>query len=49
MSLYLIGTSPLLSIMDNHRIIFSGLMLLGFSAAMITIPLVPEVLHSIEN
>ncbi len=49
MSLYLIGTSPMLGIKDNSRVIFEGLMLLGFSAAMITIPLIPEVLESIEK
>ena len=49
MSLYLIGTSPMFGIRDSPGIIFTGLMLLGFSAAMITIPLVPEVIHSIED
>ena len=48
-SLYLIGTSPMFGIRDSPGIIFTGLMLLGFSAAMITIPLVPEVIHSIEE
>ena len=48
MSLYLVGTSPMLGMRDSPRVIFTGLMLLGFSAAMITIPLVPEVIHSIE-
>ena len=47
-SLYLIGTSPMLGFRDSQRIILSGLMLLGFSAAMITIPLLPEVLNSLE-
>ena len=48
-SLYLVGTSPMLGLRDSPRIIFSGLMLLGFGAAMITIPLVPEVIHSVEE
>ena len=49
MSLYLIGTSPMLGIKDTKQTIFGGLMLLGFSAAMITIPLLPEVLYAIEQ
>ena len=48
-SLYLIGTSPMLGIKNSPRIIFAGLMLLGFSAAMISIPLIPEVINSVEN
>lgn len=49
MGLYLAGTSPMLGVKDSPSIILTGLMLVGFSAAMITIPLVPEVIHSIEH
>ena len=36
-------------IQDNSRSIFIGLMLLGYSSCMISVPLIPEVLDSIEN
>ena len=48
-SIFLLGTSPLLGIRDSPKIIFTGLMLLGFSAAMISIPLIPEVINSVES
>lgn len=47
-SIYLIGTSPLLGFADNSTTIFAGVMLLGFSACMVTIPIFPEMLHRIE-
>ena len=48
MSLFLIGASPFLGIESTHRVILTGLMILGFSLAMISVPLVPEVIHSLE-
>ena len=48
MSLFLIGGSPMLGIENTHRVILTGLMILGFSLAMISAPLVPEVLNSLE-
>ena len=36
-------------IADTSKTIFCGLMLTGFSAAMVTIPLLPEVLTSVEQ
>ena len=47
-SIFLIGTSPMLEMKNSPATIFTGLMLLGFSAAMISIPLIPEVIHSVE-
>ena len=46
--MFLIGTSPMLGIKDTSKIIAVGLMLIGFSGSMVTIPLLPEVLFSIE-
>jgi len=48
-SLYLIATSPLLGLRDSSYVILTGMLLLGFSSAMVTVPLIPEVLDSIEN
>ena len=47
-SIFLLGTSPMLGIIDNPKTILTGLILLGFSAAMISIPLIPEVISSVE-
>ena len=49
MSLYMIGTSPMLGIDDSSYTILAGLFLLGFAAVMITVPLIPEILSSIEE
>ena len=49
LSFYLIGTSPMLGIDDNSRIILVGLFLFGFSCVMITVPILPEVLDSISR
>ena len=48
-SFFFVGTSPMLEIENSSRLILIGLLLLGFSAAMITVPLLPEVLSEIEN
>lgn len=48
-SILLIGTSPLFNIPDLPKLIFFGLCLNSFSAAMVVIPIFPEMLHSIES
>ena len=48
LSIFFIGTSPLLSLPDNGYTMFIGACMLGFSACMVTIPLFPEMLHQIE-
>jgi len=48
LSIYMIGTSPFLGFPDSPKTIFMGSMLLGFSACMVTIPILPEMLHRIE-
>lgn len=45
----MIGTSPLLGFPDSSKTIFVGALLLGFSACMITIPILPEMLAVIES
>ena len=49
LSVYMIGTSPLVGLPDSTKVIFMGLCLLGFSATMVVIPMFPEMLHSIEE
>jgi MFS family permease len=49
LAVYLIGTSPLLGLKDHSKIIFSGLLLLGFSLGMVVIPVFPEMLSSISE
>ena len=48
-SLYMIGTSPMLGFDDVSSTILMGLFLMGFSSVMVTVPLIPEVLASIEK
>ena len=48
-SLYMIGTSPMFGIDDVSSTILMGLFLMGFSAVMVTVPLIPEILTSIEK
>merc|ERR1712029_861526 len=48
MSLYLIATSPLLHLKDNSLVILVGMLLLGWSSVMVTVPMIPEVLDCIE-
>lgn len=38
-----IGTSPFLGLPDKPKVIFMGLNILGFSTAMVVIPLLPEM------
>ena len=47
MSLYLIGTSPMLGFDDSYRTIHLGLALLGFSMVMVAVPVLPETLDCI--
>lgn len=49
LSVYFIGTSPLLSLPDSPKTIFIGTLMLGFSACMVTVPILPEMLHVIEH
>ena len=49
LSLYMIGTSPMLGFDDASSTILMGLFLAGFSAVMVTVPLIPEILASIER
>jgi predicted MFS family arabinose efflux permease len=48
LSVFLIGTSPLLGVPDLGKVIFMGLCITGFAAAMIVIPIFPEMLFAIE-
>ena len=49
LAVYAIGTSPIFDLPDSTKVIFMGLCLLGFSSAMVIIPIFPEMLHSIET
>ena len=49
LSIFLIGTSPLLRFPDNSHTMLVGAMLLGFSASMVTIPIFPEMLARLES
>ena len=49
LSLYMIGTSPMLGFDDASSTILMGLFLAGFSSVMVTVPLIPEILASIER
>lgn len=49
LSVYMIGTSPLLGLPNSSKTIFVGTLLLGFSACMVTVPILPEMLHVIER
>ena len=49
LSLYMIATSPMLGIDDASSTILMGLFLMGFAAVMVTVPLIPEILTSIEQ
>lgn len=44
---FLIGTSPLLGIRDETKIIFVGSCIVGLMASAITIPVLPEMLDQI--
>lgn len=48
LAISMIGTSPMLGMPDNPTTIFLGVIVLGFSACMVTIPVLPEVLHKVE-
>ena len=41
----MVGTSPMLHFPDTPKLIFAGLLLIGLSAAAITIPVLPEMLE----
>mmetsp|Transcript_9786 Transcript_9786/g.12088 ORF Transcript_9786/g.12088 Transcript_9786/m.12088 type:complete len:228 (-) Transcript_9786:273-956(-) len=47
LSLFTIGTSPLLRMKDSPKCILVGLALCGFAASAITIPLLPEMLDQV--
>lgn len=46
-SVFMVGTSPLINLRDSPKTIFIGLMLLGFGGAAVTIPVLPEMLDSL--
>ena len=46
-SVFMIGTSPMLNIKDSPKLIFSGLCLLGLASSAITIPVLPEMLDQL--
>ena len=48
-AIFCVATSPLLSMVNNPYTIFFGLILLGWSATLVIVPMVPELLSSIEN
>ena len=47
MSVFMIGASPLLNLQDSIQWVFTGLALCGFTASLITVPLLPEMLDQI--
>lgn len=49
LSMLLIATSPVLHLPHSPYIVFLGLVLLGVSSPLISIPVLPEVLESIET
>ena len=48
-SLFLIGPSEVLNIYDSPIIIVIGLCLMGFGCGMIIIPILPEMIESVEE
>lgn len=44
-----VGTSPIIGLHEDSRFILFGLMLIGFAASMITIPVLPEMIESVER
>ena len=48
-ALFCVATSPLLSMTNNPYTILFGLILLGWSAVLVVVPMVPELLSSIET
>jgi MFS family permease len=48
-AIMMIGTSPALGFPDTHHTIFLGTLLLGFAACMVTVPIMPEMISSIEQ
>jgi len=47
--MFLIGTSPYLGLDRSSTTIMIGLLLLGVSAPMISIPVLPDMLEAIED
>jgi hypothetical protein len=47
--MFLIGTSPYLGLDRSSTTIMIGLIILGFSAPMISIPILPDMLEAIEE
>jgi len=47
--LFLTGPSKLLGLYNNSSLIYLGLSIMGLGAGMITIPVLPEVIDSVEE
>ena len=47
LSFFLVGTSPMLRFADNWRVIYLGMVTLGFATSTIIVPLIPEVLDRV--
>ena len=49
LSLYMIGTSPMFGFHDTSFVILIGLFMMGGSSVLVVVPLIPEILASIEK
>ena len=49
LSLFFIGPSKLLGFYNSPAYIYLGLSIMGFGAGMITIPIMPEMIDSVEE
>lgn len=47
--MFIVGSSSIFGLVDDSNIILGGLCLLGFSASLIAIPVMPECLEAIED
>ena len=47
--LYMIGTSPMFGFHNTSFTILMGLFMMGISTVLITVPLIPEILASVEK
>lgn len=49
MGMFLVGTSKILGFYNSPAFIIIGLAVMGFGAGMIIIPILPDMLESIEE
>lgn len=49
LGMFLVGTSKIIGIYNSSAFIIIGLAIMGFGAGMIIIPILPDMLESIEE